>query len=254
MDNVTMSGNPEIAAGATRGHVTAPGVHDLRSAIVLGRRLAPLVVALGFVGIAATSCTDQAAAARVGDQTLSESELLDELRAFVDNEPFLQANGIDPDNAESLRGGSSESFSQEFVGFVLENRIVNMLIADMFDGVGLVLSDGVRDQGRAGLASDEQSAAIFEAFPASYQDQLVDDQARAGALQAALGEDFQTQLVEAAETTDIELSSRYGTFDVQAFLDQEGAITPPAGPLPAPGDTGDRQAPGRRLWPRPGDS
>ncbi|MGH9210339.1 MAG: hypothetical protein ACRD2C_06605 [Acidimicrobiales bacterium] len=202
---------------------------------MLGRRLAPLVVAIGALGLALTGCSDQSAAARVGDQTLSEADLIDELKAYADNEAFLEATG---QGADSLQGDAEGSFSQEFVGQILEQRVTFMLVGELFDDEELVLADGDRSAAREQLTS--QLGGAFDSFSTSYQDQLVDDYARLVSLQTALGQEgFATALREVAETTEVELNSRYGTFDVDALLNQQPAITPPEGPAPREADEAD---------------
>lgn len=198
-------------------------------------------MALGLIGLAATGCADQAAAARVGDQTLSEADFLDELQAFAGNdqyvEAYTQSTGQSPD---ALRGESPDSFSQVFAGSILEQRVVFMLVTELFDDEGLELTDTDRDTTRQQIIQDQQSIGLFYGgFSASYQDQVVDDYTRVFTLQEAMGqEEFSAALREVAESTDIQLNSRYGTFDVDALLSEQPAITPPAGPAAAPEDEG----------------
>jgi hypothetical protein len=220
---------------------------SLRSAVVLSRRLAPLLTALAVVGLVATGCADQTAAAKVGDQTLSESDLLDEVKALVENEVLLELAGFSEDD---LRGESDASYSQAFVGDVLAQRIQFMLLDQLFADEGMELSEADRAAGREAFESNYGESAAE--FPQSYQDQSAEDFAKLTVLQSQLGEgQFQESFTSLVETMEVELSSRYGTWDAGAFLaqllDPQNAtvppVTPPEGSRSAPGSVDETEFP-----------
>jgi hypothetical protein len=217
----------------------------------LTRRLPTLLAAAALVGaLAATGCADEAAAVRVGDRSLSDNDLMDEVGHIYDNTALWdlidEQNGQPPGTSqEGLRGeaegGSGDpedpgSYTQQFVAGVLQQRVTFMLVDELFER-----EDGsVTDQHRAAAeqAQAQQFGEAFAAFPESYQDQLVDEYARLVSLRESLGEEgFNTAIVELIDSTDVEVSSRYGSWDADVFRSapDQPAVVPPVGPTPAPG-------------------
>jgi hypothetical protein len=211
---------------------------------VLLRRLALPLVALTALGLATTGCADQSAAAKVGDQTLSENDLMDEVKWYADNDALFAS----ADDRAQVRGDTgTNSYTQQFVGQILQRRVQNMLISQLFENENLDLSDGELDQIRQGIESDQDQGPIFKGFPKAYQDQIVETSAQYSALSDTLGQDGLPQaFIELVDKTDIEISSRYGQWDKDNFLAQlfdpqnasAPAITPPAGPIANPEDDG----------------
>jgi len=207
--------------------------------MVLVRRPAVILAALAFVGLASTGCAEQSAAATVGDQTLSESDLMDEVGALVGNETLLESAGLAEDD---LRGESDQSFSQQIVSSVLTQRIQFMFVDQLFTDEGMELSSSDLSAGQQQFQSTFGPAA--SEFSESFQDRATEDFAKAAVVQQQLGDDFQQRFTDLVESTDVQLNSRFGTWDAEAFLAQlfsqnatttTPAITPPDGPLPAPG-------------------
>jgi hypothetical protein len=205
--------------------------------MVLVRRPAVILAALAFVGLASTGCAEQSAAAKVGDQTLSESDLMDEVGALVGNETLLESAGLAEDD---LRGESDQSFSQQIVSSVLTQRIQFMFVDQLFTDEGMELSSSDLAAGQQQFQSTFGPAA--SEFSESFQDRATEDFAKAAVVQQQLGDDFQQRFTDLVESTDVQLNSRFGTWDAEAFLAQlfsqnatSPAITPPDGPLPAPG-------------------
>lgn len=194
------------------------------------RRLVTLVSALAVAGLAASGCAAQAAAVKVGDDTVSRSDFEDELDAYGASETLFP----DPE-AAGVTGDLPGSYGQGFVADLLQQRIVFMLAARVFDERGLELADA--DRSAAADQLDSQLRGAADDFPPGLRRRLVDDLARLTKLQQELGaEGFDEALIEAADGTDIEVSSQYGSWDPDQY-----AVVPPDGPAPAPGGGGGEQ-------------
>jgi hypothetical protein len=186
---------------------------SLRSAPVpTRRRLTLLVAALAAAGLVGAGCSEQSAALRVGDTTVSLSDFEDELDAFAG----LQG-------AEGVRGDARDSYTQEFVGAVLEQRIGFILAEELFDEQGLELTeDDIADT--AAQAGDQ-----LDGMPRDLRDSLIEDVARQSRLVNELGqEEYSRALTDAVDSTDIEVSSHYGSWDTDEFT-----VVPPEGPAGA---------------------
>ncbi|HEY8544528.1 MAG TPA: hypothetical protein VIL36_05760 [Acidimicrobiales bacterium] len=203
----------------------------------LTRRLPTLLAATALVGVlAATGCADESAAVRVGDRTLSDQDLMDEVGYIYDNTALWDL--IDQQNRapagtaqDSLRGDTEHSFSQDFVAGVLQQRVTFMLVDELFEQEGGEVTSQHRDT--AEQVQNRQFGSAFAEFPESYQNQLIDEYARLVSLQETLGdEEFNEKILELIDTTDVEISSRYGTWDADAFRSapDQLAVVPPAGP------------------------
>ena len=194
---------------------------SLRSGLVPTRgRLTLLVAAIAAAGLIGAGCSDQSAALRVGDTTVSQSDFEDELDAFAD----LQGR-------DSVAGELAGSYTQEFVASVLGRRIEVILADQLFDERGLELTDadiaGITDQ-----AGDQ-----LDSIPRGLRRSLIEEVARQSRLIDELGqEEYGRALTEAADSTDIKVSSHYGSWDP----DQHRVVPPegPAGTEPSqgPGD------------------
>jgi hypothetical protein len=202
-------------------------------------------MALGVLGLAATGCADQSAAARVGDQTLSEEQLLAEATALADD-PELTAQA--EESGGSLRGASEASISQDVAGFLLNGHVQAMLFGELFarEGQGLVVDDTARANGEQQYESFY--GGLGEILPDSFRSDAVEGFAKAVLVQEQLGSDFNAAFNDVVETTEVHISSRYGTWDAEAFLslisgagsESSGpSIVPPAGPLVVDGDGSD---------------
>jgi hypothetical protein len=192
---------------------------------VLNRRVAPLLAAFSVVALAVTGCADQAAAVRVGSSTHSDAQLRDELDAYAENDALWEATG---QSADAIRGELASSYDQQFVGQILQQRVTFMLGERIFDDEDLDLTDDERQAAAEQL--DEQLGGALRGFPESFRDDFLDDVARLNSLQNELGaEGLDEALRDAADTTDIEVSSRYGHWDADRY-----AVVPPDGPTPAP--------------------
>jgi hypothetical protein len=197
----------------------------LGSALVLVRRLTPVLAAAALAGLAATSCAAQPVGVRVGDNTFSESDLVEELDAFGSNEALFAASG---QSAAGVEGEALDSYNQQFVGQIVQQRITFMLAEVLFERNDLELSEDDRDSAQAELASN-LGAAVDE-FPDGYRERFIDDVARYNMVADELGpQEFELALVETASSVDIEVGSRFGEWDEDQF-----SVQPPVGSTPAP--------------------
>jgi hypothetical protein len=186
-----------------------------------------VLAAVAVAGLLSTGCAEQSAALRVGDRTVSESDLIDELDTYGANESLWQASG-----QPAPTGELTDSWDQNFVASILEQRVVLMLAGQMFDEQGLSLDDSARSGAEQRLG--QQFGPGFDEFPDDYRQAFIDDVARADTLSESLGDDFESALIDEAADTDIEVSSRFGSWDQDGFR-----VIPPEGPAPAPGGATD---------------
>jgi hypothetical protein len=183
--------------------------------VLTRRRLtSSLIAAVAVVGLAAAGCAEQSAAVRVGDTTVSRSDFEAELDAFAE----LQG-------ADSVAGELEGSYTQQFVASALGQRIEFILAEQMFDEQGLELTDAdVADM-------TEQAGNQLDNVPRDLRRSLIEDVALRTRLVGELGqENYFSTLREAADSTDIEVSSRYGSWDRDTYT-----VVPPEGPAPASG-------------------
>jgi hypothetical protein len=191
---------------------------SLRSAPVpTRRRLTLLVAAIAAAGLVGAGCSEQSAALRVGDTTVSQSDFEDELDGFAELE-----------GAEAVRGDARDSYTQEFVGAVLRQRIGFILAEQLFDEQGLELTE-------ADIAETaDQAGDQLEGMPRDLRESLIEDVARQSRLANELGqEEYSRALTDAADSTDIEVSSHYGSWNAEEYT-----VVPPEGPAgaePSPG-------------------
>jgi hypothetical protein len=186
---------------------------SLRSAPVPTRgRLTLLLAAIAAAGLVGAGCSEQSAALRVGDTTVSQSDFEDELDAFA---------GLP--NVEGVRGDARDSYTQEFVGAVLEQRIGFILTERLFDQEGLELTED--DIAETAAQVGDQ----LDGMPRDLRDSLIEDAARQSRLTNELGqEEYSRALTDAVDSTDIEVSSHYGSWDADEFT-----VVPPEGPAGA---------------------
>jgi hypothetical protein len=206
------------------------------------RRLVPLLAAVAAVGLVSTGCADQSAAIRVGDESISEKDFLDEVDALGSNEAALQLIvGASPEDVAGALGDSS--YQQRFVAFMADQRVYAMLLHQVADDAGIDVSvddvQQVRTQVEGELESNDVDLAEL---PEAYLDRLAEDIAVAQALEDEMApEDQAAAVLEQAEKTDIEVSSRLGEWNQDAFLASLGgssqgvaSVDPPEAPLPSP--------------------
>jgi hypothetical protein len=186
---------------------------SLRSALVpTRRRLTLLVATLAAAGLVGAGCSEQSAALRVGDTTVSQSDFEDELDGFA---------GLE--GGQAVRGEPRDSYTQEFVAAVLGQRIEFILAERLFVDQGLELNEADIDE------TTEQAGDRLDGMPRNLRESLIEDVARQSRLVNELGqEEYTRALTDAADSTDIEVSSHYGSWDREEYR-----VVPPEGPAGA---------------------
>jgi hypothetical protein len=171
--------------------------------------------------VLSSGCAEEAAAARVGDETISNEDLMAEVKALAGNKALLQQFQID---VKETKGEAEGSYSQKFVATVLVQRIGTMLIERALDDKDVEVTDA--DIAQADDTIDQALGAESDKLPEKYRKQLAHDVA----VNNKLAEAFPSQseassaLQKLAKEADISVSSRYGNWDPNQFT-----ITPPVG-------------------------
>lgn len=205
------------------------------------RRLASLLAAVTVAGLAATGCSQQAAAVRVDDATVSRSHFEDQLDLFYSNDE-LRSFLFQGVTREQLRAadGPVGGYTQAFVGSLASVQVQFLIVDQALEAEGIEVTDADRDAIIGQL--DQALPGGVDSLPEDQRDDLVDGFAGFEKLRAELGEqDFNIVLGEIVDAADIEVNSRYGSWDEDEFT-----VVPPAGPAPAPGtpDEGPSLVPG----------
>jgi hypothetical protein len=204
-----------------------------------------LLGAVAALGLAGTGCADQSAAIRVGDDTVSEQDLVEEMNALRDNEEALRLIvGASRDQIVGEMG--DDSYLQLFAGYTVVQRVFYLLQHQLADQEGVEVSEAEVDELRDQLETElEGAGADVAELPGSLLDRLAEDFAIGQALQTELPAELQDAFMELADETEVELSSRFGEWDHEAFLaglqgtgQIASAVTPPPAPRPAPGSEG----------------
>jgi hypothetical protein len=194
---------------------------------VLARRLTPVLAAAFVVGLAASGCASQAVGVRVGDRTYSQADMVDELDAWGHNDALWRSSGQD---ASAVQGELGDSYRQDFVSNLVQQRIDLMVAAQLFDEHDVRLTGADRHDAEAYLASQLGSEA-FDQFPDDYHEHLTDDVARLFGVRRVLGEDaLNSAVIDTYRSEDIEISPRFGQWD-----EDQLRVVPPDGSTPAPG-------------------
>lgn len=148
-----------------------------------------LLAALGASVIAA-GCDLAPYAARVNGTTISQSDLNSDLGAIRQNEAFLSAL----QSQGQVLGSGESTFDSQFVASVLGGKIRVALVRQELARRGIDVSSSDLDLARQNVVasfanqagSTQAGMAVFDAFPPSYQDELVRDSAELTLLEASL--------------------------------------------------------------------
>ncbi len=187
------------------------------------RRLLTLV-ALALLGALSAACAeDVAPAARIGDRTITEQELLDEVAEWAANEQTQRS-------VDLRATASSSGYAMGPVVSILQERIVFEVTGPAFDDLGVELDDQMITDALTVLLGDpSQAESAFAGFSQAYADEYVEELAKGIVVQGQLGDEGFVDLIRDA-TRDVEVNPRYGTWDPENI-----SIVPPEGPRPAPG-------------------
>lgn len=178
-----------------------------------------LLAALALAGGLGSGCADDVSpAVRVGDHAISNDDFLNEVDEWAGNPA-----AVDPAELEGLAPGT---LPQTLVAQILQQRIDLDLHAQEFDELGLEITDDMRAEVLAALFGDEATAQqALSGFSEEFADTYIDDVVRQSQVEAALGLEYNDWHATALSDTDIQVSSRYGTWDPAT-----ATITPPPGP------------------------
>jgi hypothetical protein len=194
--------------------------------VPIPRRLTVLVAAIAAAGLVGAGCSEQSAAVRVGNTTVSQSDFEAELDEFGANDVLA---GSDASAGVRIKGDPAGSYSQDLVAYVLGRRVLYTVGETLFDEHDIELTDDDRSVAEQQLSGEFGEA--FAAFDDDYRRRLTEDFARLVRLQDELGaEQLDQQLRAAFDATDIEVSSHYGSWDPDQYM-----VVPPEGPAPARG-------------------
>jgi hypothetical protein len=200
------------------------------------RRLLLPLAAAGLAGLLAGGCAEQSAAVRVGDESVSQQELFDELELIATDDDFrsITFGSEDQTPLSSLQGTlGASSYSQFMVGAVVNQRVEYLVAGQVLEENGIEISDD--DRSAIENAIDQALRNGAESLPSAYREDLVEGLTRLQVLQRELGDDeFQRQMTDALVNADVEISSHFGSWDPD-----QGGVVPPPGPVQAPGSEGD---------------
>jgi hypothetical protein len=171
--------------------------------------------------LAGAGCADDVSpAARIGDASISDSDLLDEVDEWANND-----QAFDPTQLEGLNPGT---YPMRLVDVILQQRIDLELHAQKFEELGLELDDDMRQQGLLILFQGDLSSAqgALSGFSEDYAERYVDDVGRQIAVETELGEaEYLAWRNEAYLEADIEVSPKYGRWD-----SEQQSVVGPDGP------------------------
>ena len=200
------------------------------------RRLLLPLAAAGLAGLLASGCAKQSAAVRVGDESVSQQELFDELELIVTDADFrsITFGSEDQTPLSSLQGSlGPKSYSQFMIGAVVNQRVEYLVAGDVLEENGIEITDD--DRAAIEDAIDQALRNGSDSLPTAYREDLVEGLTRLQVLQRELGDDeFQRQMTDALVNADVAISSHFGSWDPD-----RGGVVPPPGPVQAPGSEGE---------------
>jgi hypothetical protein len=188
------------------------------------RRLPTLVAALVLALVVASGCADDVSpAARIGDTSVSNADLLEEVDEWAKN-----PQAFDEAELEALNPGT---YPMQLVDAILHQRIDLELHAQKFEELSLTLDDTMRQQAllvifQGDLTNAQQALA---GFSEDYAEDYVDGIGRQIAVESELGEaEYLAWRNQAYVDADIEVSPRYGRWDPaqQAVVGPDGPTQP----------------------------
>ena len=200
-------------------------------------RALSIVLLLAVLGLTACSGTDSGGVAfSIDGDEFSDDELFDELRVLERSELFRTAFLQVPELNGDLRGPANGSYKQDAVRWVIELRIFFAFIQHEFERRELELTSAAREQAELGFQGfdfqtnrDLDVDDLMARFPAEYRQRWIDDQARLTLLQEQFEtiDAFSTWINETARGADVEVNSRFGSWDAAnlSVVSPEGAST-----------------------------
>ena len=133
--------------------------------------------------ITSTACGSAGTyAAKVNEKTISEDQLVGELRSIAANEDYLKM----VEAQQAVRGTGQGTFDSAFTALALTRQIYYTLIGAELKTRNLTVTDADLAAARAAVVDQLQGEQVFAAFPKSYQDDLVRRQAELDVLTVAV--------------------------------------------------------------------
>ena len=147
-------------------------------------RSAFVAAAVGLAVLLTTACGSGTYAAKVNDITISQDQLLDELRTVAANETYVQA----VESQQPVRGTGQGTFDSTFTALALTRHIYYAVIGNELTNRKLTVTDADLAAARAVVTDrlGELGDSVFGAFPKSFQDDLVRRQAELDVLTLAV--------------------------------------------------------------------
>lgn len=186
----------------------------------MSRRIV-LLAALALMGGLASGCAeDVSPAVRVDGHAISNDDFLTEIDEWAGNPA-----AVDPAQLASMAPGT---LPQTLVAQILQQRIDLELHAQEFDELGLEMTDEARAQMVAAIGQGDEAVGrqALAGFSEGFADAYLDDATKQALVEQELGLDYADWQAEALTGADVELNSRYGSWDPAT-----GTITPPPGPV-----------------------
>ena len=186
------------------------------------RVLAPAALAFVVLLVASGCADDTAPAARVGDVTITQDELMDEVAEWEGNAATGRA---------TLLRASPHAFNTAPVSEILTERVILDVLSAEFDARGLELTEEMRQGAFTALGIDpSQEEALLGGFSDEYRDAYLDAYAKGVALQSELGQEEFFAVVDGIGD-EVEIDPRYGEWD-----QTQVAVVPPTPPGGAAAD------------------
>lgn len=206
------------------------------------RYVGPLGLVAGLAALAATGCSEQNAALRVGDETYSHADLIDQ----ADVQVAAFGDQLEAQLGVEAHGQSDDSYTQQYMGQVATNAVLVDLSGQYVEQAGdPLMEQGVQDQVSQTLADPvaaglaPEFAELSEAEQTAFLEDTITVNNVAGQLQAQTREQFVSTLMTELnlDDDDIYINPRYGSWDPAT-----ASVVPPDGPLEQ-GGGGPQEAP-----------
>jgi hypothetical protein len=177
------------------------------------------------IALAGAGCADETSpAVQVGDTTITHDELMTELEEWSGN-TATQASQALP------QSGTPHGYAAAPASQLIGERILLALFEEEFVDRGLEVTDEDRANAYVLMGIDpSQEEQILGGFSDAYRAEYLERWAKVAAVQAETGSEEELRALIDERSKDVELSSRYGTWDQAGF-----AVTPPSGPVQAGG-------------------
>ncbi len=149
----------------------------------MNRRFASFLALTAGLAVFLASCGSiDSYAAKVDGSSISQGELEDEMRSIAANEKYLQQ----VQSRIQVRGSGAGTFDAAFTGQVLGRQIQYVLVDREVERRKLKITDADLKAARDEVAEQAGGVDILNAFPADYQDTLVERAAKVDALTVSL--------------------------------------------------------------------